>query len=156
MKFNNLSTHKPGAQNFLKGLVLLIFVGALIFTSCKTTKKVQAPKQEVELVENDTTEAKDSTEYELIVLDPKFESWLATQPPANYHSRQYYETWNRQYVNEWNQRHNNPMRYGDFYETKIDYNPNVDYGLELNYKLYYYFRFIEEEYGITLIRRRGN
>ncbi|MFW6290305.1 MAG: DUF6146 family protein [Mariniphaga sp.] len=156
MKFNNLHIDLNKGQNVLKGLVLLAFVGALSFSSCKTLKKAEAPKQEVELAENDTTENGDTTEYELIVMDSRFESWLATQPPANYHSQQYYETWNRQYVNEWNQRHDNPLRYGDFYETKIDYEPNVDYGLELNYKLYYYFLFIEEEYGITLIRRRGN
>ena len=156
MKFNNLHIDLYKGQNILKGLALLTFVGALSFSSCKTTKKAEAPEQEVELVENDTTKTEDSTEYELIVMDSGFESWLATQPPANYHSRQYYETWNRQYVNEWNQRHNSPIQYGDFYETKIDYDPNVDYGLELNYKLYYYFLFIEDEYGITLIRRRGN
>lgn len=156
MKFNNLLTHQSSGRDILKVLMLLVFIGALLFTSCKTTQKAQGPKQEVELVENDTTETEDSTEYELIVMDSKFESWLVTQPPANYHSQQYYETWNRQYVNEWNQRHNNPMRYGDFYETKIEYDPNVDYGLELNYKLYYYFRFIEEEYGIVLVRRKGN
>ena len=141
---------------FLKGFILVILVGSLSFSSCKTTKKADAPQQEVELIGNDTTEQDDTTEYELIVLDPKFESWLATQPPTNYYSQQYYETWNQQYVNEWNHRHNNPMQYGDFYETQINYNPHEDYGLELNYKLYNYFLFIEEEYGITLIRRRGN
>ncbi|MFO8001756.1 MAG: DUF6146 family protein [Marinilabilia sp.] len=140
----------------IKTLVALFLVSGLIVSSCKTTKKAQAPEQEVELIENDTTENGDTTEYELIVIDPGFESWLVTQPPANYHSQQYYEIWNNQYVNEWNQRYNNPSRYGDFYQTKIQYDPHKDYGLELNYRLYYYFRFIEEEYGIVLIRRRGN
>jgi hypothetical protein len=108
----------------------------------------------VQLVaKNDTTSSKDSTEYELIVLDPKFDSWLATQPPANYYSQQYYENWNQRYVTEWNYRHDNPIRYGNFFETRIDYDPNTDYGLELNYKLYYYFRFIEDEYGIVLVQR---
>lgn len=72
-------------------------------------------------MKNNAEEEKDSVEYELIVLDPKFESWLATQPPATFYSQQYYETWNQQYVTEWNHRHNNPLRYGSFYETYIDY-----------------------------------
>jgi len=103
------------------------------------------------------TENADSTEYELLVFDPSFETFLATQPyPEWYYSDDYYRNLNIQYVSEWNYRHDNPLVYGNFYETKIDYNPNVDYGLELNYRLYQYFRFIEKEYGIVLIANRGN
>ncbi len=36
------------------------------------------------------------------------------------------------------------------YDSYIDYNPNIDYGLDLNYKLYYYFRYFEEKHGIRL------
>ena len=130
-------------------IILLIIVGV----SCKTTKKTEGPDQKVELIKEEASPVEDSTQYELLILDSKFESWLATQPPANYYSQSYYENWNQRYVSEWNMRHNNPLRYGSFYETHIDYDPNTDYGLELNYQLYYYFRFIEEEYGIELVQR---
>ncbi|WP_291857938.1 DUF6146 family protein [Marinilabilia sp.] len=126
---------------------------ALCVNSCKTTKKTEVTNQKIELIKEDSTAKEDSTEYELIIMDSRFESWLATQPPANYYSQQYYESWNHRYVTEWNNRHNNPLRYDGFYETHIDYDPNTDYGLELNYKLYYYFRFIEKEYGIVLVPR---
>lgn len=75
------------------------------------------------------------------------------QPPKEFHSQSYYETWNYQYAAEWDIRHSNPLRYDNFFETSIDYQQGIDYGLEVNHKLYYYFLFIEKEYGITLINR---
>lgn len=137
-------------------LRLIVFTAALVafsVSSCKTTKKAEGPEQQVELISKDSTAKEDSMEYDLIITDPGFESWLATQPPAEFYSQQYYENWNQRYVTEWNIRHSNPLRYGGFYETQINYDPNVDYGLELNYKLYNYFRYIEEEYGIVLVPR---
>ncbi len=143
-------------SGFIKAALLLTLIVGVSLTGCKTAKKAASPAQQppnVKLVKNNAEEEKDSVEYELIVLDPKFESWLATQPPATFYSQQYYETWNQQYVTEWNHRHNNPLRYGSFYETYIEYDPHIDYGLELNYRLYSYFRFIEDEYGIVLVPR---
>jgi len=137
-------------------LTLINLTGALVtlaVNSCKTTKKAEGSKQQVELISKDSTAREDSMEYELIIMDPGFDSWLATQPPANFYSQQYYENWNQRYVTEWNIRHSNPLRYGGFYQTRINYDPNVDYGLELNYKLYNYFRYIEKEYGIVLVPR---
>ncbi|WP_010663310.1 DUF6146 family protein [Marinilabilia salmonicolor] len=151
MKLRNITSFK-----FFSYLLPLFFAGGLIAistTSCKTTKKANIPDQQVELKKQDSETPADSTEYELIIMDSRFQSWLATQPSANFYSQPYYENWNQRYVTEWNNRHSNPLRYGDFYQTRIDYDPNADYGLELNYKLYYYFRFIEKEYGIVLIPR---
>ena len=150
------TTGKESIGYFIKTMLLLALMIGISLTGCKTVRKAESPTQQppqAKLVKNNAEEAKDSVEYELIVLDPKFEAWLATQPPANFYSQQYYETWNQQYVTEWNHRHNNPLRYGSFYETHIDYDPHIDYGLELNYRLYSYFRFIEDEYGIVLIPR---
>jgi hypothetical protein len=150
----NKTNPQNRAFHLIRAFLIVALTASFAVSACKTTKKAEAPEQKVKLVaKNDTTSSKDSTEYELIVLDPKFDSWLATQPPANYYSQQYYENWNQRYVTEWNYRHDNPIRYGNFFETRIDYDPNTDYGLELNYKLYYYFRFIEDEYGIVLVQR---
>ncbi len=129
-------------------LIILMALGAL--TACGVSQKysTDAPKQSVEFVVDD------SLEYELLVLDPGFTSFLATQPPAEHYSQSYYESWNHRYVLEWNSRHRNPLRYGDFYQTEIQYDPHTDYGLELNYQLYHYFQFVEKNYGIELIMRR--
>ncbi|GAO29093.1 DUF6146 family protein [Geofilum rubicundum] len=130
--------------------ILIVLMALGMVTACGVSRQsvADAPEQGLELV------ADDSLEYELVVLDPGFTSFLATQPPAEHYSQSYYEGWNHRYVLEWNSRHRHPLRYGDFYQTEIQYDPHTDYGLELNYQLYYYFQFIEQEYGIELIRRR--
>lgn len=94
----------------------------------------------------------DSTEYELIIFDPGYELYLISQPPISYYSKNYYKSWNIKYVSEWNNRHILRANTGLF-ESYIDYNPFVDYDLELEYKLYYYFQFFEEKNNIVLIPR---
>ncbi len=96
------------------------------------------------------TVSTDSLNYKLIILDPGFDSWLATKPPENFYSQAYYESRNRLYVSEWNQRY--LTSHGSLlYDTYIDYNYSTDYGLDLNYKLYYYFRFFEATNHIRLV-----
>ena len=151
MKKSNIT--QSSSFSFLMPLFVAMGLLAISATSCKTTKKTNVPDQQVELKKQDHETPEDSTEYELIIMDSRFQSWLATQPSANFYSQPYYENWNHRYVTEWNHRHSNPIQYGDFYQTRIDYDQNTDYGLELNYKLYYYFRFIEKEYGIVLVPR---
>ena len=127
--------------------VLLISVVLLVFLEPRGFSQKEGRSVKVK----PDTVSVDSVEYKLIVLDPEFESWLATKPPENFFSKEYYELKNRLYVLEWNYRYQQPMRYGNLYENKIDYEPQIDYGLELNYRLYYYFRFFEEVNHIKLI-----
>lgn len=91
-------------------------------------------------------------EYDLIVFEPGFEMFLMSQPPMDYYSTSYYRNWNIHYVQEWNIRSTSNRLVG-VYQERIDYNPHVEYGIELEYKLYYFFRFIEDKYKITLIPR---
>ena len=95
------------------------------------------------------------TEYELVVFEPGFDTYLQMQLPMEYYGEPYYQNWNIQYVNEWNIRALN-NRLAGAYQEQINYNPHTDYGIELNYKLYYFFRFIEKRYGITLVARADN
>ena len=134
--------------SFFYVVLITILLASFMVASCGTTKRSAAENQKVELVSD-----KDSTEHKLIVLDVGYESYMATQPSAQFYSQQYYENWNKRYVTEWNIRHSNPLRYGGFYETEINYDPMEDYGLELNYRLYYYFQFIKDRYGIVLVQR---
>ena len=132
-------------------IYLLIMVIAGIMISGNTFAQEDQQKNGVEI------NSEDSIEYELVIIDPRFESYLATvQYPKNYYSNEYYTHWNIQYCAEWNIRHQNPARYGDFYENYIHYDQSVDYGIDLNFKLYQYFQFIEKEYDIILIKRKGN
>jgi hypothetical protein len=100
------------------------------------------------------TAGNDSDTYELVVLDPSYETFLVSQPPMNFYSESYYKNWNMQYVSIWNEKFVTAAHTGLF-ENEIDYNPSVNYGLELEYRLYYFFRFFEKKNHVILIRR-GN
>ena len=86
-------------------------------------------------------------EYELIILDNGFHSWFMTNAkPVSYYSPGYYEAKNRQYVTAWNDLF---YRYGGAgpFGNRIDYDFTIDYGLKLNYQLFWYFRYVEAIYG---------
>ena len=98
--------------------------------------------------ENDTLTV-DSLSYKLIIFDPGFDTWLASKPAKEFYSQGYYEQRNRLYVAEWNTRYMTG-RDGRIYETYIDYDPQTNYGLDINYRLYYYFKYFEETNRIRL------
>jgi hypothetical protein len=93
--------------------------------------------------------ASDSTEYELVVFDMGFESWLLMQPSME-HSLEYYKAKNTIYVSEWNNRYLSPRRYRGHYESYINYDPAINYGLEFERRLFYYFKYFEETNGVRL------
>lgn len=125
---------------------IIFWLGVILFIAACSTQKgvVKVKSSNVESVE-------DSLEYDLETFDAKFETWyLMHQSPAMYRSLQYYETWNRQYVIAWNY---NAMswRRGSFFEPIIGYDPNVDYGFELNHELFHYFQFVEHVLKIQIM-----
>ncbi|WP_282054799.1 DUF6146 family protein [Maribacter luteus] len=92
------------------------------------------------------------TEYEIIIIEPGFNFWLnSIAKPEGYYSQSYLENRNNVYVIEWNQRVMQPQVYDpDLYELQIDYSPNIDYGYEVNYKLYNYFIYFQRKYNQRL------
>jgi hypothetical protein len=122
--------------------VLLPLIFALIVAACgtqRTMHKASAPEITPD----------DSTEYELVVFDSGFETWYLLQPsPQMGHSIQYFKNWNRQYVDEWNHGSRAYRSFG----SPINYDPDEDYPLEIEHKLYYYFQYVEEELGIPILR----
>lgn len=89
--------------------------------------------------------ANDSLEYEVIIIDPGFNSWLASNAkPRGFYSESYLEGRNLIYVNEWNIRASQPQLYNpNLYELRIDYNPNIHYGYEVNYLIYNYMIYFQ-------------
>ena len=86
-------------------------------------------------------------EYEIIILEVGFHNWLVTQRPMWYYSLNILENRNRYYVLEWNRRVQNPQLYNsNLYFQFIDYDPAIEYGLEVNYMLYMYFEFFQQKY----------
>jgi hypothetical protein len=127
----------------------LIWFGVILLTITVTNLYGQDDKQH--LVLKADTAINDSIEYDLIIIDTGFEGWLASQPSVAFLSKSYYENKNRLYVTEWNYRYLQPQKYGPIYEDYIDYRNNIDYGLDFNYRLYYYFKYFEQTRHVSLI-----
>jgi hypothetical protein len=133
----------------MKSLIYTILLSGFLIVSCGT------PKNTVVATNNQKEEpvriANDSLEYEIMIIDIGFTSYLATAKPMSYYTQSYLETRNRIYVTEWNIRARNLTRYNaNIYENVIDYQPNIDYGMEVNYKLYQYFQFAQRKYKMRL------
>ncbi|WP_417353140.1 DUF6146 family protein [Flavobacterium alkalisoli] len=136
---------------FFSGLLLLII-------SCKTQEKNDmqpmnlADEEKATAMANDTVRiANDELEYEIIIIDPGFNSWLYSRArPRGYYNQQYFETKNKLWVTQWNIRAMQPQRYGDLYLMAIDYEPHIDYGYEVNYMLYNYLVYFQLTTGERL------
>ena len=126
----------------MKNILFIAFI-LVVAIACTSRKELT--------IEEKQNELDDSLSYELIVLDPGFDSWYAIHGvPSKYRSQSYYEGWNQRYVNAWNYQHMG-NRYAQLIEGNIDYQSNIDYGFELNHKLFYYFMYVEHELEIQLI-----
>ena len=130
----------------MKNLFYLLAFGLVVFSCASSPKKTTI--QDTKLPEEAVRIANDSLEYEIIIFDVGFETYLNTiAKPDWYYTQEYLETKNRFYITEWNIRANNPRMYNpSIYENQINYDFNIDYGLEVNYKLYNYFKFVEYKY----------
>ena len=139
-------------------LGILILVTAVFFSgSCTSTKKVvvlsDKEKTAFKQQEGDTIKiTSDKTEYEIIIIEPGYNFWLQSiAKPEGYYSQSFLENRNNIYVIAWNQRVTQPLRYRpDLYELQIDYSPHIDYGYEVNYKLYNYFIYFQRKYNQRL------
>lgn len=132
----------------MKKLALLIITMAFI-VSCKTTNNMSTNDKESQKKEQDTVRiANDKLEYEIIIIEPGFNSWLERMAkPEGYYSQEFLEGRNQIYVSEWNRRVLQPSVYNtSLYEIQIDYNTSIDYGYEVNYKLYNYFIYFQLHY----------
>lgn len=89
-------------------------------------------------------------EYDLVIFEPGFEVFLSTQLPMEHYTNSYYRSCNLNNVTSWNTRALQNRLEG-VYQEQIIYYPNIDYGIELNYKLFYFFKFIEDKYNIALL-----
>lgn len=136
----------------MKNIIYTLIICGLIIgcnTSKTTTSNKSKTKDEIAKIENDTvTIANDELEYQIIIIEPGFNSWLVSRArPEGFYSQQYLENRNYQYVVEWNNRVLQPQQYNpNLYELQIDYQQGIDYGYEVNYKLYNYFIYFQLTY----------
>jgi len=127
----------------MKPLLYSVLI-ALLLSSCVATQNNTTNTSTIENEDDIVTISNDNLEYDIIIIEPGFNSWLETTArPEGYYSQPYLETKNKIYVNAWNQRVNQIDSDRNLYEMLIDYNGSINYGYELNYKLYNYFVYFQ-------------
>ena len=152
---------------FMKKIIYIFAFVILLILSCNSntsinagfTKKETSLKDSVQITskslktKNDTIRiANDSLEYEVIIIDPGFSTWLASRSfPRGYHSQSYMENKNIFYITEWNNRVLQPQRFNpNLYEMTINYDQNINYGYEVNYLIYNYMIYFQNTYKQNL------
>jgi hypothetical protein len=128
--------------------IYLLTMLLLCLVSCGTKKSVSFDKTSSK---GDTIRiANDELEYEVIIIDAGFNTWLASYgKPRNYYTQSYMEQRNRTWVCQWNQNViSGPRR--DLFEMTINYDWNTDYGYEVNYLLYNYLTYFQLTNNIQL------
>lgn len=133
----------------MKYLFYILFMGVVIY-SCSAPRDRQMKDTAAVAAESDTVRiANDSLEYEIIIIDPGFSYFLnALAQPEGYYSQEYLENKNQFLVADYNARVRQPFRYDpNIYEMEINYDPNIDYGYEVNYKLYNYFVYLSRKHN---------
>ena len=127
----------------MKTYFIIIVTVLVVMIGCNSQKSLSTT--DAATTANDTVRiANDSLEYEVIIIDPGFNSWLASRArPRGYYGQPYLENKNRFWVQEWNSRVLDPRRWGDMYQMRIDYDPNINYGYEVNYLLYNYLVYFQ-------------
>ena len=138
-------------------LILIGLMFGMALTSCTSQKStLDVSSEEKALFDSNDEEpveiANDETEYEIIIIEPGFNTWLnSIARPEGYYSQSFLENRNAIMVINWNQRVLNPMRWNpNLYEMQINYDPSIDYGYEVNYKLYNYFIYFQRKYNQRL------
>ncbi len=131
--------------------LFFIFILALTIYSCGTTNRDFKGNNSNNTANDTVRIANDSLEYEVIIIEPGFNLFLnSIARPRNFYSQNYLENKNRFLVQEYNSRVRQPQRFNpDLYIQEINYDPNIDYGYEVNYLIYNYFVFISREYNQT-------
>lgn len=127
-----------------KFLLLTFFI--MLFASCGST--MQTANKDTVSDSDKVVIANDSLEYEVIIIDGGFSTYLATRAyPRNYYSQEYFENKNNIWLREYNAR----ARQGNsLYELPVDYESSIDYGYEVNYLLYNYLVYFQNKYNQKL------
>jgi hypothetical protein len=125
---------------------LSFFIGiiALSVWACSPVK--EASKTSATLAKN----GQDTTEYQIVITDIGFDTWYLTHySGVKDYSNEYYRFKDLVAVASWNDYYRTG-KYSRYIDSSIDYRPDIDYGIEVNRKLYWYFLYVKSEYRIHL------
>ncbi|MHA6696814.1 DUF6146 family protein [Chryseobacterium sp. A301] len=125
---------------------LVLLIGALSFvTSCSSSRALSKGDSTVMKPEKN-----EEGEWELIVMDTQFDYFLsAIAKPQSMYSESSLKVRNASLVSEWNSYYYSG-RYRNVIESGIDYDPNENYGMAFEYKLYQVFAYVQWKYGLRL------
>ncbi len=136
----------------MKTLMPWMALGWIAWAGCSSPRPVAVEPGEqavfAEKVADSVRIADAESKYEIVIIEPGFYNWLVSiAKPEGYYSQTFLENRNAIYVQNWNNRVLNPREFDpDLYELQIDYDPAIDYGYEVNYKLYNYFIYFQRKY----------
>lgn len=116
-----------------------------VFTISCTPQKPNPENQTVMKPEKN-----DDGEWDLDVIDTQYDYFLnAIAKPMSMYTESYLKTRNQVLVSEWNSYYYSG-RYRNVIESAIDYDPNENYGLKFEYKLYQVFAYVHWKYGLRM------
>lgn len=139
-------------KTFIYTLLICGFILSCGTSKTAVTQKNKSEKELAMTVSDTVTIANEELEYEIIIIEPGFNVWLQSRArPEGYYSQSFLENRNRLFVIEWNNRSRQPQQFNpNLYQLPIDYQSNIDYGYEVNYKLYNYFVYFQLTYNQQL------
>jgi len=144
----------------MKNSIYIVLTFLCIIVGCSTANSKFTTKKNPIASQSDTVRiANEELEYEVIIIDIGFNSWLnSIALPRNYYTQTFLENKNQFYITEWNIRAAQPTVYNpNLYEQIINYDRSINYGYEVNYLIYNYMIFFQNTYkqnlfGIVPIR----
>lgn len=129
---------------------LYLFLLAAIIIGCASTTETSSDldNNATTATANDTVRiVNDSLEYEILIIEPGFNTWLLTQPPRQFYAQSTLEIRNKIMVINYNNKVLQPTRFNsNLYIQQIDYDNFTDYGYEVNYLLFNWFEFFQKQY----------
>ncbi|MEM9076388.1 MAG: DUF6146 family protein [Bacteroidota bacterium] len=132
---------------------ICVFFTSQVFSQKDSLNISEEEKAYFELEEDEPVEISDEeSEYEIIILEPGFNIWLRSIAlPEGFYSQQFLENRNQLLVTQWNIRVQQPFNFNpQLYQFEIDYKSSIDYGYEVNYKLYNFFIYFQRKYNQRL------
>lgn len=125
---------------------LIIFLSLFLMSACTSHSSRNINKEHTEI----KPEKNDDGEWDIHVIDTQYDYFLkAIAKPISMYSEASLKNRNAILVSEWNSYYFSG-RYRNVIESSIDYNPNENYGLQFEYKLYQVFAYVSWKYGLKL------
>ena len=129
----------------MKRIIFIISI-LLLSMSCSSPNKIANDDNKVTM----KPEKNDDGEWDLEVLDSQWSYFLnAVAKQISMYSENQLRSRNAMLVSEWNSYYFSG-RYRNIIESSIEYNPQENYGLNFEYKLYQVFAYVQWKYGLKL------